>query len=605
MEEEIRVKEAEIEEHPIKEIDPNMHEVIKSVCKICYQEGTDIVYGTGFFIKLYKGEEELLCLLTNEHVIPKYMIEAKEIINVYYNFEKNWIKIQLDKDKRFIKCNSKIDATIIGIIPEDKIKQKYFLIPNTTTTDFINKEIYIVQFPGGNKLSSSYGKVINIIDFDLVYNASTLPGSSGSPVILKNTTKVIGLHKEGGKGKNFGTLISSVIDWLEDNNKYNTLDKTFIHLLNKKPSNNSICSTRINFSAKPLIGLRNIGATCYMNTTLQILCNIEKFVDFFKYSKQINQIIENDTKNEKLSTSFKILIENLYPNDFKNGKSTYAPRDFKEKISKMNPLFQGIAANDAKDLVNFLIITLHNELNKAPKYQIENNNDIMPLNRSDKNTMFLNFAKEFTKTNQSIISDLFYASNYNMTQCCGCNAISYNYQIYFFLIFPLEKVRQFKLMNNNGYYDFNNNNEVDIYDCFDYDNKMHLMSGNDAMYCNYCRQTCDSKMCTHLSTGPEILIIILNRGKGIEFNVKINFNLDLDLSNYIELQNTGTQYELFGVITHIGESGMGGHFIAYSKEYLSNQWLKFDDATVEAVKDFKSEVIDFALPYLLFYQKKK
>ena len=31
----------------------------------------------------------------------------------------------------------------------------------------------------------------------------------------------------------------------------------------------------------------------------------------------------------------------------------------------MNPLFNGIAANDAKDLVNFIIMQLHDELNKA------------------------------------------------------------------------------------------------------------------------------------------------------------------------------------------------------------------------------------------------
>ena len=166
-----------------------------------------------------------------------------------------------------------------------------------------------------------------------------------------------------------------------------------------------------------------------------------------------------------------------------------------------------------------------------------------------------------------------------MTQCSNCNVVSYNYQIYFFLIFPLEEVRKFKLMQNNGINP--SNNEVDIYDCFDYDKKLNFMTGDNSMYCNYCKQTCNSTMCTYLATGPEILIIILNRGKGIEFNVKINFYLDLNLSNYIELQNTGTQYELFGVITHIGESGMGGHFIAYCKEYWNNQWLKFNDAMVD------------------------
>ena len=112
-------------------------------------------------------------------------------------------------------------------------------------------------------------------------------------------------------------------------------------------------------------------------------------------------------------------------------------------------------------------------------------------------------------------------------------------------------------------------------------------------------------MCTYLTTGPEILIIILNRGKGIQFKVKINFYTELNLSNYIELQNTGCQYELFGVITHIGESGMEGNFIAYCKEYWNNQWLKFNDSLVSPVNNFKKEVIDFAMPYLLFYQKKK
>ena len=130
------------------------------------------------------------------------------------------------------------------------------------------------------------------------------------------------------------------------------------------------------------------------------------------------------------------------------------------------------------------------------------------------------------------------------------------------------------------------------------------MVGDNAMYCNYCKQTCGSSMCTFLTTGPDVLIIILNRGKGIEFNVKINFYLELNLSNYIEYRNTGCQYELFGVITHIGESGMGGHFIAYCKSYWDNNWYKFNDAIVTPVSNFKSEVIDFAMPYLLFYQKK-
>ena len=386
--------------------------------------------------------------------------------------------------------------------------------------------------------------------------------------------------------------------------------------------------TKINqdFPSKPLIGLQNIGATCYMNSTIQCLCNIKLLAEYFKYHNKLIEIVKNDKNEEKLCSAFKRLIENLYPFELSQNyklyksknpnikipskrdlsKNYYEPKKFKETISRMNPLFEGIAANDAKDLVNFLLMTLHDELNRAPKEQENINQANSFQDQSNQSIMLKNFVDNYKKKFMSIISDLFYALNCNVTQCNFCQIKLYNYQIYFFLIFPLEEVRKYKVMNNNNGFMINNfvNNIVDIYDCFDYEKRVTYMTGDNAMYCNYCQRTCSCSMCTYLSTGPEILIIILNRGKGIEFNVKINFYLELNLYNYIELKDTGYNYELFGVITHIGESGMGGHFIAYCKEYWNNQWLKFNDAIVTPVNDFKSEVIDFAMPYLLFYQKK-
>jgi ubiquitin C-terminal hydrolase len=144
---------------------------------------------------------------------------------------------------------------------------------------------------------------------------------------------------------------------------------------------------------------------------------------------------------------------------------------------------------------------------------------------------------------------------------------------------------------------------VSIYDCFDYDKKLNYMSGENQMFCNTCKMNCDATMCTYLATGPEILILILNRGRGIEFDVKINFQEDLNLYNYIDCKDTGVNYKLISVITHIGESSMSGHFIAYCKDPLSNVWYKYNDSFVSEVTNFKNEVIDFAMPYLLFYQK--
>ena len=386
------------------------------------------------------------------------------------------------------------------------------------------------------------------------------------------------------------------------------------------------------FPSKPLIGFENIGATCYMNATIQCLCNIKTFAEYFKYNKHLKNIVENDINKEKLCSAFKRLIENSYPYEFSQNfnnykrnnpnkkipiyhnisKKSYAPENFKETISRMNPLFEGVAANDAKDLVNFLLMTLHEETNTAPQSQVDNNSGNMFMDQTNKEEMFNKFFENFAQNYHSVISNLFYALNCNIYQCGYCQKRSYNYQIYFFLNFPLEEVRKFKLMNNaqlmnNNFYNFSNNmvnNIVDIYDCFAFDQKVNFMGGENAMYCNYCKQTCGSSMCTLLTTGPQILIIILNRGKGIEYNVKINFYPEINLNNYTERKDLVWQYELIGVITHIGESSMGGHFIAYCKEFCTNRWLKYNDALVSLVNDFKSEVIDFAMPYLLFYQKK-
>ena len=359
-----------------------------------------------------------------------------------------------------------------------------------------------------------------------------------------------------------------------------------------------------NFQYPPLKGLDNIGATCYMNATLQCFCNIEQFVNFLKYDKSLIYKVQTDIGKKTLSSSFKLLIEKLWPNDYMNNtKKSYSPYEFKAKISYMNELFKGVAANDSKDLVNFIIMTLHEELNMATNQIVDNTYNI---NQTDMVLMYNSFTQVFNANNQSEISRLFYAFNYNVTQCSNCHTKSYNFQTYFFLIFPLEEIRKFKL-NNNQFNNFNNiiinNNEVNIYDCLNYDRKENIMDGSNMMYCNYCKLTCPSSMSTHLCTGPEILIIILNRGKGIEFNVKINFFETLDLSGYIGMPNTGCYYNLIGVITHIGESGMGGHFIAYCRNPINYQWNKYNDSIVSSVNDFKSEVIDFAMPYLLFYQK--
>ena len=222
-EKEKRKDEVEIDGSNIHQVDSFLYEVCPSICKIIFLNKR----GTGFFIKLYKDNKPLFLLMTNEHIIKKEMIEKKEEIEVYYNNQKKRIKITLNKEERFIQCYKEeleIDCTIVEILNKDKVNEDYFLLPNidynsNNYNELKNKLVNVVQFPGGKNLSYSKGKLININKYEFTHKAGTKGGSSGSPMFLVDTTKVIGIHKSGSeiKKENYGDFIFPIINLLNNN----------------------------------------------------------------------------------------------------------------------------------------------------------------------------------------------------------------------------------------------------------------------------------------------------------------------------------------------------------------------------------------------------
>ena len=157
----------------------------------------------------------------------------------------------------------------------------------------------------------------------------------------------------------------------------------------------------------------------------------------------------------------------------------------------------------------------------------------------------------------------------------------------------------------NQNYKMNKNNSVTIYDCFYYNQKSEYFTGENRNYCNVCKQLYDSIYTSNIFVSPNVLVLILNRGKGNIFNVKLEFSETIDITQYV-LQRDNPQiiYNLYGVITHIGQSGPNAHFIAACKSPVDNHWYRYNDAIVSPINDIHKEVLDFGTPYILFYQKK-
>ena len=156
----------------------------------------------------------------------------------------------------------------------------------------------------------------------------------------------------------------------------------------------------------------------------------------------------------------------------------------------------------------------------------------------------------------------------------------------------------------NNYIQMNQNNRVSLFDCFLYYQKTNYFTGQYKNYCNICKQLCDSNYTTKIYTSPNILVLILNRGKGNIYDVKLDFTETIDISQFV-LQKDKPQmiYNLYGVITHIGQSGPSAHFMASCKSPIDNKWYRFNDAFINPINNIQKEVIEFGTPYILFYQK--
>ena len=367
-----------------------------------------------------------------------------------------------------------------------------------------------------------------------------------------------------------------------------------------------------------LIGLNNIGATCFMNSTLQCLSQTKMLTNYFLNQKNKDKIINNNVaKNNKndnqLSPEYLKLIQELWN---ANSKKSFSPYNFMQKINDMNPLFKKGEAGDAKDFIIFILEQLHREF-KMPlnDNNLDKNIDDIPLNQYDKMNAFNHFFEEFKKET-SIISDTFFGFHETTNVCLYCkntynskglaNPICYNYGIFNVLIFPLEEVKNMKI--NMGQNNIINQGipMVTMYDCFLYNQKTDYFEGQNKNYCNICRQLYESQYTSRIFVSPNVLIIILNRGKGNIYKIKLDFQQDLDITDFvIQKERDRIKYKLYGVITHLGESGPNAHFVASCKSPVDGNWYRYNDAFVDPIPNFQKDIYNFGNPYILFYEKQQ
>ena len=359
-----------------------------------------------------------------------------------------------------------------------------------------------------------------------------------------------------------------------------------------------------------LVGLYNIGSTCYMNATLQCLLHVSPLISYFinlylnhySFLQKINdspskgnisrsfygiiELISKTANNkEKMNKiSIKINARTTIHQSNKQFGNAVSPEQFQRVVGYYNPQFRNLEANDSKDLILYLLQVMHQELNYYTK-NIPSNDLPNQYNRA---ATFTHFNNSYDVTNFSIISLLFYGTNENMTQCSSCKLIIYNFQKFEFLSFG---VRNYV------------NKEFNLYNGFDDYEKIEKLTGDNQYYCNYCQKLCDADIMTKIVFPPKYLLINIDYGKNKRFIPKfVKYDDEIDITKYVSF-NFGKpiKYKILGVCSHSGYSGRFGHYVAFCKHKENLKWYKFNDSIVSESR--KEEIIYFGDPYLLLYEK--
>ena len=170
-----------------------------------------------------------------------------------------------------------------------------------------------------------------------------------------------------------------------------------------------------------IIGLMNLGNSCYMNSVIQILSNIKSLRDYFlskNYERDIN--INSDSKGE-IAKAFYDLLNEIWTE--KNQKKEIFPYKFKNIICKYNPLYNNNFGQDAIQFLIFFLSYLSDDLSKGEKLD-------KPLNEYEKTQK--KRWELYKKINKSKIFDLFFGMNKNEKNCLNldCKYSRFGFDIF-------------------------------------------------------------------------------------------------------------------------------------------------------------------------------
>ena len=418
---------------------------------------------------------------------------------------------------------------------------------NNSSSSLINKLNNISQnnkIKGSNFFGSNYDR--NVLNVDSQFTTLN-PTNYFTQNFSQKQTKYSSPYLKDSNISKSQIYLTKTSDYKMNDYYNNQREKNYFSSITKDNENKNNNTNNSNFDqitnqiTTSKIGLQNLGNTCYMNTTLQILIHTVNFINRF-YQEQ-NRIETRTPISKKLYEFILQFIKTSY---------SISPKEFKTTFSQRHRQFSGNDQYDTQEFCRILLEDINSELNKVKgsvrykEFDTKNKSKIQCDNE---------YNDLFKSRENSIIVDTFYGQIINIFTC-KCDYETFSFQ----------KILDLPLLIPK-----NSNNTIELVDLIDL-----YFEGEDIKFETKCEK-CNKKT--------------IHR-KEIFFFLNLKNFIDKDCGN-----RTGSSYVLYGIANHTGTIDFG-HYYAYIK--IGANWFEFNDSIVKQMGKIENVSSN---AYVLFYRR--
>lgn len=288
------------------------------------------------------------------------------------------------------------------------------------------------------------------------------------------------------------------------------------------------------------VGLTNLGATCYVNTFLQVwFHNLEMRRSLYQCQSNREQDL--------------------------NSESEYEPQSICEHLQYLFALLQ----NSNRKYID------PSGLVKALGLDTGQQQDAQEFSKLFLSLLEDTLSKQKNPSLQNVIQRQFCGQFSYVTVCNQCgrsSALSSRF-------YELE-------LNIQGH--------KNLADCILEFLKEEKLDGDNRYFCECCQSKQRATRRIRLHSLPPTLNLQLMRfvfdrqtGHKKKLNTYISFPEQLDMGSFLEGGDQRCVYELSAVLIHRGVSAYSGHYIAHVKDARTGDWYKFNDEEIEKMEGKK------------------